>query len=71
MVIPVEQDGKIDIPMQQIEQEPQSTRKGDVQEKVTPKIVVDMREFRSELPSLLHKRGIEIEPITITVCKII
>ena len=26
-----------------------------------------MREFRSELPSLIHKRGIEIEPVTIEV----
>ena len=26
-----------------------------------------MREFRSELPSLLHKRGIDIEPKTIEV----
>lgn len=30
-------------------------------------IVVDMREFRSDLPSILHKRGIEIEPVTIEV----
>ena len=26
-----------------------------------------MREFRSELPSLLHKRGIDIEPLTLEV----
>lgn len=26
-----------------------------------------MREFRSELPALIHARGIEIEPLTITV----
>ena len=32
-----------------------------------PQIIVDMREFRSELPSLIHKRGIEIEPVTIEV----
>ena len=31
------------------------------------KIIVDMREFRCELPSLIHKRGIEIEPVTIEV----
>lgn len=31
------------------------------------KIIVDMREFRSELPSLIHKRGIDIEPVTIEV----
>jgi DNA excision repair protein ERCC-4 len=30
-------------------------------------IVVDMREFRSDLPSLLHRRGIDILPITIEV----
>lgn len=26
-----------------------------------------MREFRSELPSLIHKRGIDIEPVTLEV----
>jgi len=30
-------------------------------------VIVDMREFRSELPSLLHRRGIDILPITIEV----
>ena len=38
-----------------------------LQVQVTPKVIVDMREFRSELPSLLHKRGIEIEPVTLEV----
>ncbi len=33
----------------------------------TPRIVVDMREFRSELPSLIHRRGVEIDPVTIEV----
>ena len=28
---------------------------------------MDMREFRSELPSLLHKRGIDIDPVTLEV----
>ena len=37
------------------------------QTKVNPKVIVDMREFRSELPSLLHKRGIDIEPVTLEV----
>jgi DNA excision repair protein ERCC-4 len=32
-----------------------------------PLVIVDMREFRSELPSLLHKRGFHIEPVTIEV----
>merc|ERR1711874_48800 len=31
------------------------------------KVIVDMREFRSLLPSLLHKRGIDIEPVTLEV----
>ena len=26
-----------------------------------------MREFRSELPSLIHRRGIDIDPVTISV----
>ena len=30
-------------------------------------MIVDMREFRSALPSLLHKRGIDIEPVTLEV----
>ena len=30
-------------------------------------VIVDMREFRSELPSLLHRRGIDIIPVTIEV----
>ena len=30
-------------------------------------VVVDMREFRSSLPSLLHRRGIEILPVTLEV----
>ncbi len=30
-------------------------------------VLVDIREFRSTLPSLLHKRGIEIDPLTLEV----
>ena len=45
-----------------------STRRGG-QEKsaLSPRVIVDMREFRSELPSLLHKRGMDIEPVTLEV----
>ena len=28
---------------------------------------MDMREFRSELPSILHKRGIRVDPVTLEV----
>lgn len=31
------------------------------------KVIVDMREFRSDLPVLLHRRGIDIEPVTLQV----
>ena len=47
-----------------------STRQGGGgQEKssLSPRVIVDMREFRSELPSLLHKRGMDIEPVTLEV----
>jgi len=35
--------------------------------KETPIVIVDMREFRSDLPALLHRRGIDIQPITLHV----
>ena len=35
--------------------------------KTQSKIIVDMRELRSDLPSLIHKRGMDIEPVTIEV----
>ena len=40
---------------------------GQVQVQKSQKVIVDMREFRSELPSLLHKRGIDIDPVTLEV----
>ncbi|UYV73759.1 hypothetical protein LAZ67_11000775 [Cordylochernes scorpioides] len=30
-------------------------------------VIVDTREFRSQLPSLIHRRGIAIEPVTLEV----
>ncbi|XP_078702726.1 DNA repair endonuclease XPF-like [Branchiostoma floridae x Branchiostoma belcheri] len=47
-----------------------STRRAGGQESqdaLQPKVIVDMREFRSELPSLIHRRGVDIEPITLQV----
>ena len=79
MVIPEDREGKTvdnsilqrgsekasDIMMESLAK---SSRKGGAQEvKSSPKVIVDMREFRSELPSLLHKRGIDIEPVTLEV----
>uniref|UniRef100_A0A8D0BB36 DNA repair endonuclease XPF n=1 Tax=Salvator merianae TaxID=96440 RepID=A0A8D0BB36_SALMN len=45
------------------------TRKAGGQEVkgIQPIIVVDMREFRSDLPSLIHRRGMDIEPVTLEV----
>ena len=30
-------------------------------------VIVDLREFRSELPSLIHRRGLRVEPVTLEV----
>lgn len=40
---------------------------GQEQKGVQQTVIVDMREFRSELPSLIHRRGIDIEPVTLEV----
>lgn len=32
-----------------------------------PTIVVDMREFKSDLPSYLHHKGTKIDPMTLEV----
>ena len=48
----------------------EDTRKGgqaETERKAPQRIIVDMREFRSELPALIHKRGIDIDPVTIEV----
>ena len=51
-----------------VEELGKSSRRGlDHKNESTPKVIVDMREFRSELPSILHKRGIDIEPVTLEV----
>ncbi|KAK4314835.1 hypothetical protein Pmani_013905 [Petrolisthes manimaculis] len=81
MVIPEYNDGKTDDHPDLIrdhrkasekneEEINKDTRKGGQSEQeqtVTQRIIVDLREFRSELPALLHKRGIEIDPVTIEV----
>lgn len=70
MVVPAEQDGKSAEPTPSDNDDEDNTRKGGLKEDqvaIVNKIIVDMREFRSELPSLLHQRNIEIEPVTILV----
>ena len=44
------------------------SRSGGVQSQNSfPSVVVDMREFRSSLPSILHKSGFELIPCTVEV----
>lgn len=61
------------ITLQKVPDLSENTRKAGGQEAseatlITPKIIVDIREFRSDLPCLIHRRGIEVMPVTITVC---
>ncbi|XP_046672972.1 DNA repair endonuclease XPF isoform X1 [Homalodisca vitripennis] len=42
-------------------------RGGNAEPNTRPRVIVDMREFRSELPALLHRRGIDIDPITLQI----
>lgn len=80
MVIPKYQDGKSDDMLAQIQKEIREEAKANTRQAggqlnlsqehiASPKIIVDMREFRSDLPCLIHKRGIEVIPVTITVSK--
>lgn len=76
MVVPEDQDGKSDdclaLAVQSDNTNEDNTRKGGIQTeaKTIPKVIVDMREFRSELPAILYTRGIKIEPMTLVVSEI-
>uniref|UniRef100_A0A671V404 DNA repair endonuclease XPF n=1 Tax=Sparus aurata TaxID=8175 RepID=A0A671V404_SPAAU len=74
MVIPEEREGRADTNLDLARNlEPANattnTRKagGQEQPKEPSRVIVDMREFRSELPSLLHRRGLDIDPVTLEV----
>lgn len=72
MVVPDYQDGKSSdcLSLQRTALTPtKNTRQGGKQEDSEERrtVIVDMREFRSDLPALIHKRGIDIEPLTISV----
>lgn len=73
MVVPEDQDGKSEdclaFAIQSDNTNQENTRKGGMQSeaKVIPKVIVDMREFRSELPAILYTRGIKVEPVTLVV----
>ncbi|KAG8176360.1 hypothetical protein JTE90_020758 [Oedothorax gibbosus] len=40
---------------------------GQIRKLENQKVIVDMREFRSELPSLIHRRGIDVIPVTLEI----
>jgi DNA excision repair protein ERCC-4 len=69
MVIPVGQDGKSETPPNNITLLNKSTRKGGsgllIPQRKT--VLIDTREFRSKLPSLLHAQGLDIIPIMLDV----
>ncbi|GAB1300013.1 DNA repair endonuclease XPF [Apodemus speciosus] len=74
MVVPEEREGRDEANLDLARgtaatDAPTDTRKAGGQEQngTQSSIVVDMREFRSELPSLIHRRGIDIEPVTLEV----
>ncbi|XP_062999093.1 DNA repair endonuclease XPF [Elgaria multicarinata webbii] len=74
MVIPEEREGRDETNLDLIRDATPAnvstdTRKagGQEQKDVQQSVVVDMREFRSELPSLIHRRGLDIEPVTLEV----
>ncbi|BFG00357.1 DNA repair endonuclease XPF [Drosophila madeirensis] len=77
MVVPEYQDGKTDeafVLYKSYDDEPagdnaQSRLAGGQPQgqRETPKVIVDMREFRSDLPCLIHKRGLEVLPLTISI----
>ncbi|KAI5065253.1 hypothetical protein GOP47_0019948 [Adiantum capillus-veneris] len=74
MMIPVDQDGRL-LDLNALSQSPStfssnsSTRKagGRKASEKQMKVVVDMREFGSSLPCVLHQQGIKIVPVTLEV----
>lgn len=76
MVVPEDQDGKSEdclaLAVQSNNTNEEDTRKGGIQSetKIIQKVIVDMREFRSELPAILYTRGIKVEPVTLVVSEI-
>lgn len=71
MVVPEERDGKSgdhpDLIRSTALVIPSSRKSVNRNAVINQKVIVDMREFRSELPCLLYKRGIDIIPWTIAI----
>ncbi|XP_059608925.1 DNA repair endonuclease XPF [Phlebotomus argentipes] len=69
MVIPRRLDEIVEQQMDDEDFGESASRRNAAQEskKERMKVITDMREFRSDLPCLIHKLGIEVIPITITI----
>jgi len=79
MVIPSGRDGKTDghpdlvrgeLGLNEVSDTTNTRRAGgqiDRSDIIQQKVLVDMREFRAELPFVIYKRGIEIEPIQLEI----
>jgi DNA excision repair protein ERCC-4 len=75
MVIPEDQDGKSgnavnlirDLSAPAASAMVSSRKAGGREESTKSSVVVDVREFRSKLPSIIHRRGMEVEPVTLEV----
>lgn len=72
MMVPLDREGKLGAALMEDPILPStvagSSRKaGGRQEKCAQRVIVDVREFRSTLPSVLHKKGMEIVPLTLEV----
>ncbi|KAF6772721.1 hypothetical protein AHF37_08635 [Paragonimus kellicotti] len=46
---------------------PRSCTDADSETRQPARVIVDMREFRSELPALLHRKGLKVEPMTLSI----
>lgn len=76
MVIETDRDGKMMSELEEVDETPLDNSKtrqaggqlaSDSASKKNSQVVTDMREFRSELPCLIHRRGVEVIPVTITI----
>ncbi|KAL7752655.1 DNA repair protein RAD16 [Sorochytrium milnesiophthora] len=69
MAIPLDQDGRVPADPDLLFNQALNSRVagGQQRELVMPRVIVDMREFRSSLPSILHAGGFQVSPCTLEV----
>ncbi len=67
MAVPVDQDGRTQRDTEDMYWNDFDTRTGRGGEPLAPSVIVDLREFRCTLPSLLHARRLVLKPCTLEV----